>query len=135
MQYIDSSALVKRYVRETDTKAAQQLLAADPDWITAAHTLVEVRRTLALRLTNDADALRRAADAFDADWQTINVVALDDETCRRAADIAASTGARTLDALHLAAAHRAGAPSLRLVTFDARMAQTARGLGWTAVGV
>ena len=45
-----------------------------------------------------------------------------------------SAGARTLEALHLAAASRAGAPALRLVAFDVSLAQVARDLGWTVVG-
>lgn len=40
--------------------------------------------------------------------------------------------ARTLDALHLAAAQRAGVASL--LTFDLRQAQAARNLGLTVVG-
>lgn len=134
MQYVDSSALVKRYVREPDSDAAERLLWADPEWVTAGHTLVEVRRTLALRLEDAPELLPRARTAFERDWAKLHVVAVDENTCARAADIAEVTGARTLDALHLAAAHRAGAPALRIVTFDTRMAQAARGLGWSVAG-
>jgi predicted nucleic acid-binding protein len=134
MQYVDSSALVKRYVREEDSDAAQRLLAADDGWVTAGHTLVEVRRALSLRLADAPRLLADARESFQADWAVLNVVAVDEETCGRAAGIAEATGARSLDALHLAAAHRAGAPALRVLTFDARMAQTARALGWTVAG-
>jgi predicted nucleic acid-binding protein len=51
-----------------------------------------------------------------------------------AAAIAESTGARTLDALHLAAARRAGGPVVAFLTFDVRQAQAARALGFTVVG-
>ncbi len=44
------------------------------------------------------------------------------------------TGARTLDALHLAAARRVGGTQLAFVTFDIRQAQTARALGFAVVG-
>ena len=71
---------------------------------------------------------------FARDWDRLAVVALDDTTCKLAADLAETTGARTLDALHLAAASRAGAPVVRLVTLDARLAQVARSLGWSVVG-
>lgn len=134
MQYVDSSALVKRYVREADSDVALRLLAADLDWVTAQHTMVEVRRTLASRFADDSSGGTRALDAFAVDWSGLHVVALDEDTCSRAADLAETTGARTLDALHLAAAMRAGAPALRVVTFDVRMAQAVRSLGWTAVG-
>lgn len=134
MQYVDSSALVKRYVREADSDVALRLLAADLEWVTAEHTMVEVRRTLSVRFAGDSSAAARAREVFEADWSALHVVALDGETCSRAAELAETTGARTLDVLHLAAAMRAGAPALRVVTFDVRMAQAVRSLGWTAVG-
>ena len=64
----------------------------------------------------------------------MRIVALDDQTCAQAAELAETTRARTVEALHLAAAHRAGAPALRVVTFDTRLAQAARSLNWTVVG-
>lgn len=53
--YIDSSALLKRYVDEPDSDAANALLASDPSLLTARHTIVEVRRNLA-RLLDERDA-------------------------------------------------------------------------------
>jgi predicted nucleic acid-binding protein len=41
---------------------------------------------------------------------------------------------RTLDALHLAAAERAGGGTLVFVTYDIRQAQAARSLGWPVLG-
>jgi predicted nucleic acid-binding protein len=134
VQYVDTSALLKRYVLEPDSGSAERVLQMDPEWVTAAHTEVEVRRNLARRLGGDPRLLAAARAAFAADWASIHVVALDGRTCGLAADLAETTGARSLDALHLAAAQRAGAPSLRLVAFDVRLAQTARSLGWTVVG-
>jgi len=134
VQYLDSSALVKRYVAEPDSSAAARLLASDPEWVTAAHTEVEVRRTLAIRLAVDPVGLAAAREAFAGDWRRTAVVQLDAITCRTAAELAELTGARSLDALHLAAAQRVGAPVVRLVTFDARQAQAARSLGWAVIG-
>jgi predicted nucleic acid-binding protein len=65
----------------------------------------------------------------------MHVVELDETTCEIAADLAELTGARTLDALHLAAANRAGKGALTLLTFDIRQAQAARAVGLTVVGV
>lgn len=134
MQYVDTSALLKRYVAEPDSELAERLLQEDPGWVAAAHTAVEVRRNLARVFTREPGLLRRAREAFLDDWETVHVVALDSHVCEQAAALAETTGARTLDALHLAAAQRAGAPALRLVAFDLRLAQVARGLGWTVVG-
>jgi len=45
-----------------------------------------------------------------------------------------ATGARSLDALHLAAADRAGGRSVPIVTFDIRLGHAARSLGFTVIG-
>lgn len=132
MQYVDSSALVKRYIREPDSEQAYRLLAADPDWLTAAVTEVEVRRVLAIRL--HSVALNEARSDFLRDWERTSVVALDATTLGQAADLAETTRLRSLDAIHLAALTRAGSRSTRLLTFDVRLAAAARSLGWAVVG-
>ena len=132
MQYIDSSALVKRYVAEPDSEASQRLLDADQDWISAAIAEVEVRRVLAIRLSGPS--LSEARTAFLRDWERTAVVAVDATTLGQAASLAETTQVRTLDAIHLAALARAGSRSTRLVTFDIRLAAAARSLGWAVVG-
>jgi predicted nucleic acid-binding protein len=130
--YVDSSAMVKRYVAEDDSEAADAILLADTDWVTGRHTFVEVSLAISRRL---GDAERRAAfAAFHSDWQRTFVVALDDVVCRRAAELGIATDSRSLDALHLAAAERAGGRSVAIVTFDVRLGQSARSLGFAVVG-
>jgi predicted nucleic acid-binding protein len=130
--YVDTSALLKRYLDEPERDRCEHHLLADPDWVTARHTLIEVRRNLA-RLLDDGP-LRQALDLFARDWDRCAVVELDAITCDRAAEIAEATGARTLDAMHLAAAMRVGG-GLGFLTFDLRQAVAARALGlavlWT----
>jgi predicted nucleic acid-binding protein len=125
--YVDSSALLKRYIDEPDSAAANALLASDASLLTGRHTIVEVRRNLA-RLLAERDAAGAKA-AFVEDIAAFGIVELDSVTCEIAADIAELTGARTLDALHLAAAQRIGAAGVPFVTFDLRQAQAARALG------
>ena len=129
--YIDSSALLKRYIDEPDSETAGALLASDPSLLTARHTIVEVRRNLARLLDGRDGAAARAA--FIADLAAFGIVELDEVTCDAAADIAELTGARTLDALHLAAAQRIGGAAVPFVTFDVRQAQAARMLGMTVL--
>ena len=129
--YVDSSALLKRYVEEADSAAADVLLRADPALLTARHTVVEVRRNLA-RLLSGRD-LAAARTAFTADVRSISIIELDEATCESAAAIAETTGVRTLDALHLAAAQRVASPGFGFLTFDLRQAQAARALGLTVV--
>ena len=58
-------------------------------------------------LLEDRDAAAARA-AFLEDITVFSIIELDRFTCDAAADIAEITGVRTLDALHLAAARRAG---------------------------
>jgi predicted nucleic acid-binding protein len=55
--------------------------------------------------------------------------------CRRAAALGPEHGLRTLDALHLAAAERAGGAELTFLTFDARLAGAARAMGFPVAGI
>jgi uncharacterized protein len=129
--YVDSSALLKRYVDEPDSDVANALLASDPSLLTARHTLVEIRRNLA-RLLDERDGTAAKA-AFMDGIATFGIVELDEVTCAAAADIAELTGARTRDALHLAAAQRLGGAAVPFVTFDVRQARAARILGLTVL--
>ena len=130
--YVDSSALAKRYVAEPDSDAADAALLEDLAWVTGNHTFVEVVLALSRRLT-EADAASAIA-MFEADWRRTLVVGLDDSVCRRAAEIGRATGVRSLDALHLASAERAGGQTLPILTFDRRLAEAARTLGVAVAG-
>jgi predicted nucleic acid-binding protein len=130
--YVDSSALLKRYVDEPDSELADSLLRSDPSLLTGRHTIVEVRRNLA-RLLDGRD-LATARSAFTGDLEALSIVELDEVTCEAAATVAEITGVRTLDALHLGAAQRVGGPAVPFLTFDARQAQAARALGLTVIG-
>jgi len=132
MQYVDSSALAKRYVQEPDSIVANGLLDADLEWVTSAITEVEVRRVLAIRLSPDRQAGPRSR--FLRDLERTAVVAVDPTTIGLAASLSEATGARSLDAIHLASMQRISARMLRLVTFDVRMAAAARALGISVVG-
>jgi predicted nucleic acid-binding protein len=132
MIYVDSSVLVKRYVNEADSDRAETLLHDDLTWITAQHSFVEVAIALSRRTAVATYGL--VMTRFEMDWSRISVVALDDVLCRRAARIGVETGTRSLDAMHLAAAERVGARSIPIVTFDQRLAQAARSMGFTTLG-
>jgi uncharacterized protein len=130
--YVDSSAMIKRYVAEDDSEAADAILLADTDWVTGRHTFVEVSRAISRRL-GDAE-YRVAFAAFEKDWQRTFVVALDELVCRRAVELGMATGCRSMDALHLAAAERAGGRSVAILTYDVRLGQAARSLGFGVLG-
>jgi uncharacterized protein len=129
--HVDTSAVTKLYVEEHQSPIARELLSG-ARWSVARHTYVEVRRALHGRLRGDR--LGEARDAFEQAWRDADVIELDNETCRMAADLVETTSVKTLDALHLAAAQRAGGAELTFVTFDHRQAEAARSLGWTVAG-
>jgi len=130
--YVDSSALLKRYIDEPDSDLAQDLLESDDQLVTGRHTVVEVRRNLARLLAGRS--LTETRQAFEVDLGAFAIVELDEATCELAASIAEQTGVRSLDALHLGAAQRVGRQALTFLTFDLRQAQAARSLGLTVVG-
>jgi predicted nucleic acid-binding protein len=130
--YVDSSALIKRYVAEDGSDLAEAVLLADTEWVTGRHTLVEVMLAIYRRLGDAERSLATAA--FERDWERTFVVALDDTVCRRAAEYGVATGARPLDALHLASADRAGGRSVPIVTFDVRLGLAARAIGFSVIG-
>lgn len=131
--YAEASALLKLYFDEVDSDVARDLLRDDPSWISVCVTSVEVRRNLA-RLLSGGD-LARACAEFRRDWSEVVSIAVDDVTSDRAAALAEATGVKSLAALHLEAAERAGADEgLPIVTFDRRLADAAQSLGWTVLG-
>ena len=130
--YVDSSALLKRYIAEPDSDLADRLLAADPVLVTSWITLVEVRRNLARVLAPaDLPDIRRQ---FERDLDEFALVIVDQIVCETAAEIGEVLGVRTLDALHLASARRLQVPGLAFITFDLRQAQAARSMGFTVLG-
>ena len=76
--YVDSSALLKRYVEEPDSEKAESILRSDPSLLTARHTIVEVRRNLA-RLLEQREAAA-ARSAFMQDLGVLSIVELDEVT-------------------------------------------------------
>ena len=130
--YVDSSALMKRYVEEPESSIAERLLLGDSVLATSWLTFVEVRRNLARLLSGDE--LRKAKAHCAADFEGMALVAVDEVVCRSAAQIGELLGVRSLDAIQLASAQRLGIASLPFVTFDLRQAQAARSLGFTVLG-
>lgn len=129
-QYVDSSALLRKYLDEPESDRAVDLLVGD-HVVTARHTIVEVRRNITRQLgPSEATAARWQ---FAEDLESIAILELDAATCELAASIAEQTGVRTLDALHLGAARRLGT-AVRFLTFDVRQADAARRLGFTVLG-
>ena len=131
--YAEASAVLKLHIDEPESDHAESLLEG-VHWASGRHTYVEVRRNLARLLAGTS--LDDARAAFVSSWSDVDVIDLAEAVVEHAAELAERTGARALDALHLGAASAAGAnDGLPIVTFDRRLAEAARSLGWTVLGV
>ncbi len=121
--YLDTSALVKLVVAERESTALRGYLRAitADTLFTAALARTELVRAVAGAGAGAAAQARRILDELD----TVNLT-------RDLLDAAAElrpARLRTLDAIHLAAARRAGTELRALVTYDNRMATAAADLG------
>lgn len=130
--YVDTSALLKRYVAEADSDLAGQLLASDPVLASSWITTVELRRNLARLLTErQLPGVRRQAER---DLDRMALVTFDGSVATLACEIAEQFVVRSLDAVHLASAKRLLIDDLAFITFDLRQGEAARRLGLRVLG-
>lgn len=130
--YLDSSAILKRYLDEEDSDYFVSVIDDDPIRVTSWLAWVEVRRNLWRRADPSArDALVRA---FEADWSHFSVIDVDSRVSMEAARIAQRSGMRSLDAVHLGTAVLVGRELLSFVTADVRQARAARELSMQVQG-
>ena len=105
--YLDSSALVKRYIHEAHSEAVAHLLDETVAIATAAISRVEVVAALARAARGnrlDAHEARRAQEQFAEDWPDFGKVPVTDSLLTRAETLAWKHGLRAYDAVQLAAA-------------------------------
>ena len=126
MLFVDTSALVKRYVAEEGTDLVLERMTADPGWVVSAVARTELEITLC-RLGFERDGRAAVWRRVRDDWERCHVVPLDPACLERAGELGCRFDVRTLDALHLAAADRLPGP-LVVLTFDRRQADAARAM-------
>ena len=132
MLFLDTSALIKRYVAEAGSDLVIERMSADTVWTASALAQLETQVTLChlgLDEATEADLHARAT----SDWERFIVVSLAAPMTDRAVDIACRHRLRTLDAIHLAAAAQLP-PPFTFVTFDAKQAAAAHDLGFLVEG-
>ena len=115
--YLDSSALVKLVIAEPESPALRRYLGGEPERATCALARVEVLRAVR---GHGSTALTRARRLL----QRLNLVQIDDELLEAAAALDPRV-LRSLDAIHLAAAHLFAGELTALVTYDRRMTAAA----------
>ena len=120
--YLDTSAVVKLLVRETETAALRRELRQWPR--RASSSLLRVELIRAVRGAN----MPRAAAGARRQLAAIHLVRVDDALLDRAADLDPPT-LRSLDGVHLAAALSLGNDLGTIITYDERMIDGIAALG------
>jgi uncharacterized protein len=124
--FVDTSALVKRYVSEPDRALVLETMAADDVWVASSLARAEAMLTLH-QLAPGPHSQERLWHAFRDDWDAFVVVPVDDRCLARAVELGAQFSLRVVDAIHLAAADRLPRP-LKYLTFDRRQIPAAAAL-------
>jgi len=120
--YLDSSAIVKLAVREPESDALRRHLRRRRPWISSSLARTEVLRAL-------LPAGEAAVVAGRAVLACCDLVRVNDRVLNIAGTMP-PPALRSLDAIHLATAERLGSDVSELVTYDERMAEVAREMGY-----
>ena len=125
--YVDTSALVRRYLHDRHRALVLDAMAGDDAW--AVSSLVRTEAQLVLHRASVSNAQQTALwRELRDEWEAFWVVPLDDRCMARAVEVGATYGVRIVDAIHLAAADRLPRP-VRYLTFDRRQIPAADALG------
>ena len=137
--YLDSSALVKRYVREPGSVRVDRLFAESAPLLVSAIALAECLAALA-RLRSDGSlserAYGKARSACVEEWASLNVIAVSGGVQERVVGLLDRFALRGMDALHLASALWAQASiggELSFLCSDRRLAEAAGRVGLKVV--
>jgi uncharacterized protein len=122
--YLDSSAIVKLVVVEPESRALRAHLRRRRPLVSTALARTEVLRAL---LPSGEVALSRGREVL----RRLDLVRIDDRVLNMAG-ILEPAQVRSLDAIHLATAQLLGEDLGQLITYDERMADAARSLGFRA---
>jgi predicted nucleic acid-binding protein len=107
MLYLDTSALVKLYVDEADSRDTRTRVASADAVATSRVAYPEARAAFARRQREGGitkPALARVRAALDRDLERFVVVELSAKVARRAGELAERRQLRGFDAIHLASA-------------------------------
>lgn len=125
LSYLDASAIVKLVVREPESTALRRHLSRRQPLVSSALARTEVARAL---LPSGPEALARGEEVL----RRIQLLRVNDRVLTDAGQLEPPE-LRSLDAIHLASVRQLGVSVRRIVTYDERMAEAARGFGWTVV--
>lgn len=122
--YLDSSAIVKRYIQEAGSSELNSLIVESQgigtNIISRAEVAAGIMRATRLSILLGEDALR-ALRAFRLEWESYQRLGVNEATVARADDLVINYDLRGYDAVHLASAHlwqEAVGEAVTMVTFD-----------------
>lgn len=133
--YLDTSALLKRYIEELGSKELNNWWSSMEVFGTALITLAEMASALAKASRMgwlDIDEAQGAWKLFLEDWESLAVIEVTPPLVARAGDLTWSDGLRRYDAVHLAAMlvwQDALGQEITLATFNHQLWEAARQRG------
>lgn len=125
LTYVDPSAIVKLAVQEPEPAALRRFLARRQPLVSNALARTGVARALR---PSGPEVVARGEEVL----RRIQLLRESDRVLSTAGTLL-PTEVRALDAIHLASADQLGASVRQIVTYDERMAEAARTIGWTVV--
>ncbi|MBN1420279.1 MAG: type II toxin-antitoxin system VapC family toxin [Planctomycetes bacterium] len=137
--YFDTSALAKKYVRESGSDRVLRLLRAPEIAATSTLAYAEIYAAFARRLREGSITRRQheaAARAFERDWKALVIVDLSDEVLSAIPGLLSRGPLRSADAIHLASAIWLRARLRRFgefVSADGALLEAARRSGFVAI--
>jgi len=136
--YFDTSALIKRYIKDTGRREVWQLLRRY-DVVTSVIVPAELRSALRRRAsegTLDAERVPEVLKRVARDRAYWTLVEIASDVLMAAETLVATHPLRTLDAVHVASAQifaaRITQPDLMFVSADARQTKAAVAVGMTS---
>ncbi|MBA2321467.1 MAG: type II toxin-antitoxin system VapC family toxin [Deltaproteobacteria bacterium] len=136
--YLDTSALVKLYVAESDSRAVHEAVSQAEVVCTSRVSWAELMSALARKEREsppDAELLGAARRAFRAQWASFLVLEVTQEVVEQAGRLATAMSLRAYDGIQLASAEAlrsAARPHVVFGCFDVRLNRAATALGMHA---
>jgi predicted nucleic acid-binding protein len=133
--YLETSSLVKLYVREPDSETVRKTVLAADIVATSILAYAEARAALARKRRErgiSEESYQSVKKSLARDWPNYFVLNLTNDSVRTAGDLAEKHALRGFDAVHLAAAldlRSSGASAVRFLTADSRLRDAARSEG------
>ena len=133
--YLDTSALVKLYVRETGSGEVKKLARESAALATSIVAYAEVRAAFARLMREGVTVEKRHRERlkqFNADWESFMRIELGHAVARTAGELAEAYALRGFDAIHLASAlwlNDTSGGQLQFSAFDARLRAAAERAG------